>query len=144
RESPAELSPEEFRAIGHRLVDQVADFLDTIDSRPVAPSLAPREVRGLIGADAPVPDAGQNALGLLEDMARVLFANSTLNGHPRFFGYITSSAAPIGALAEMLATSVNANCGAWALSPVATEMERQVTRWIAELIGFSPAASGIL
>jgi len=144
RESPAELSPEEFRAIGHKLVDQIADFIDTIDSRPVAPSLPPRDVRSLIGADASVPDSGRGAAGILGDMARVLFANSTLNGHPRFFGYITSSAAPIGALADLLATSVNPNCGAWALSPVATEVERQVVRWVAELIGYAPDAGGLL
>jgi aromatic-L-amino-acid decarboxylase len=144
RESPAELAPEQFRAVGHRLVDQIADFLETLGSRPVAPSLAPREVRALLGADASVPENGRQAQGMLEDMARVLFANSTLNGHPRFFGYITSSAAPIGALADLLATSVNPNCGAWGLSPVATEIERQVVRWVAELIGYSPDAGGLL
>ena len=144
RESPAELSAEEFRVVGHRLVDQIADFIDTIGSRPVAPSLAPRDVRALVGADAVVPESGRGATGMLEDMARVLFANSTLNGHPRFFGYITSSAAPIGALADLLATSVNPNCGAWGLSPVATEIEKQVVRWVAELIGFSPKAGGLL
>jgi aromatic-L-amino-acid decarboxylase len=144
RESPAELSAEEFRGIGHKLVDQIADFLDTIDSRPVAPSLAPREVRAMIHADASVPEHGRDAAGMLEDMARVLFANSTLNGHPRFFGYITSSATPIGALADLLATSVNPNCGAWGLSPVATEIERQVVRWVADLIGYLPTAGGIL
>ena len=73
-----------------------------------------------------------------------MFANSTFNGHPRFFGYITSSAAPIGALADMLAAAVNSNCGAWGLSPMATEIERQAIRWIAELIGYSPDAGGIL
>ena len=70
--------------------------------------------------------------------------DSTLNGHPRFFGYITSSAAPIGALADMLAAAVNSNCGAWGLSPMATEIERQSVRWIAELIGYSPQAGGLL
>ena len=74
----------------------------------------------------------------------LFLTGSTLNGHPRFFGYITSSAAPIGALADMLAAALNPNCGAWALSPVATEIERQTVRWIAELIGFPADCGGLL
>ena len=37
----------------------------------------------------------------------------------------------------MLAASVNPNCGAWALSPVATEIEKQAVQWIAELVGYA-------
>jgi glutamate/tyrosine decarboxylase-like PLP-dependent enzyme len=144
RESPVELSADAFRAVGHQLVDDIANFLETIESRAVAPALTPHEVRELIGAPVPVPDAGRPPADILSGMAQILFANSTLNGHPRFFGYITSSAAPIGALADLLATAVNPNCGAWGLSPVATELERQVVRWVSELIGFAPDAGGLL
>jgi glutamate/tyrosine decarboxylase-like PLP-dependent enzyme len=144
RESPAELSPAEFRTIGHRLVDDIASFLETIESRPVAPALAPSDIRKLIGAPAPVPDSGREPAAILEEMAQILFAHSTLNGHPRFFGYITAAAAPIGALADLVATAVNPNGGAWGLSPVSTELEKQVVRWVAELIGFAPDAGGLL
>jgi glutamate/tyrosine decarboxylase-like PLP-dependent enzyme len=144
RESPAELSAADFRTIGHQLVDDIAKFLETIESRAVAPPLGPHDIRALIGAARSVPDRGRDAKGIVEDMAQILFAHSTLNGHPRFFGYITASAAPIGALADLVATSVNPNGGAWALSPVATELERQVVRWVAELIGFTPNAGGLL
>lgn len=41
--------------------------------------------------------------------ADLLFDHSLFNGHPRFWGYITSSAAPIGALADLLAAAVNPN-----------------------------------
>lgn len=144
RESPAELSTADFRTIGHQLVDDIANFLETIETRAVAPSLAPRDIRALIGAPAPVPDKGLDPKGILGGMAQVLFDHSTLNGHPRFFGYITASAAPIGALADLVATAVNPNGGAWGLSPVATELEKQVVRWVAELIGFTPEAGGLL
>ena len=144
RESPAELSAADFRTIGHQLVDDIASFLETIESRAVAPDLAPRDVRALIGSPASVPESGRDPTRILGDMAQILFANSTFNGHPRFFGYITSSAAPIGALADLLATSVNPNVGAWGLSPVATEVEKLTVRWVAELIGYSPEAGGVL
>ena len=59
-------------------------------------------------------------------------------------GYITSSAAPLGALADLLAAAVNPNVGGWALAPVATEIEAQVVRWLAELVGFGAPCGGIM
>jgi glutamate/tyrosine decarboxylase-like PLP-dependent enzyme len=80
---------------------------------------------------------------LLQETAGLLFEHSLFNGHPRFWGYITSSAAPLGALADLLASSVNPNVGAWNLSPLASEIEAQAVRWIAELIGYPPACGGL-
>jgi glutamate/tyrosine decarboxylase-like PLP-dependent enzyme len=57
--------------------------------------------------------------------------------------YITSSAAPIGALGDLLAATVNANGGGWNLSPMASEIEGQAVRWLGELVGF-PAGSGLM
>ncbi len=59
-------------------------------------------------------------------------------------GYITSSPAPIGMLADFLAAAVNPNVGAQILSPVATEIEKQTVQWLAEFIGLSPGYGGIL
>jgi hypothetical protein len=73
-----------------------------------------------------------------------LFDHSLFNGHPRFYGYITSSAAPIGILAELLAAAVNANVGAWNLAPMATEIEVQVIRWLAQFIGYPADCGGLL
>jgi len=58
-------------------------------------------------------------------------------------GYITSSAAPLGALADLLAAVVNPNLGGWQLSPIASEIERQAVRWVAELIGFPADCGGL-
>jgi glutamate/tyrosine decarboxylase-like PLP-dependent enzyme len=144
RDSRAELAPEEFRTIGHDLVDRIADFLGSLPQRPVAPDTTPRAIRAKLGTDDGLPAAGADAASIVRDAAQLVFDNSTLNGHPRFFGYITSSASPIGALADLLAASVNPNCGAWGLSPIATEIERRCIRWIAELLGYTSDCGGIL
>jgi glutamate/tyrosine decarboxylase-like PLP-dependent enzyme len=138
------MTPQQFRAVGHQLVDQIAEFLSTIGDRPVAPPGTPREMRARLGGDAPVPADGADPATIVADSAELLFDHSTFNGHPRFFGYITASASPIGALADMLAATVNANCGAWSLSPMATEIELQTIRWIAELIGCPTDCGGVL
>ncbi|HUU14166.1 MAG TPA: aminotransferase class V-fold PLP-dependent enzyme [Terriglobia bacterium] len=143
RRAPIEMSPEEFRAAGHRLVDRIAEFLDSIPKRPVTPAETPQKVRRALG-DGPVPERGVDAQRLLEEAAELLAEHSLLSGHPRFWGYIYSSAAPIGALADFLAAAVNPNSGAWNLSPIATEIEAQTVRWIAELIGYPADCGGLL
>jgi aromatic-L-amino-acid decarboxylase len=143
RDAPAEITPEEFRALGHEMVDRIAGLLGDLRGRPVAPDTSPSQLRSLLGGDG-VPEHGEDPKEILRNAAELLFENSTFNGHPRFFGYITSSASPIGALSDFLAASVNANCGAWQLSPIATEIERQTVRWVADLIGFPTASGGLL
>jgi aromatic-L-amino-acid decarboxylase len=44
----------------------------------------------------------------------------------------------------MLASAVNQNVGAWRLAPMATEIEAQTVRWLAELIGYPVNAGGLL
>lgn len=144
RRAPIALDPDQFRELGHDLVDRIADFLRSLPERPVTRGEAPEKVRDLIGEDAPLPEEGTDPGPLLAEVAGLLFDHSLFNGHPRFFGYITSSPAPIGMLGDLLAAAVNPNVGGWTLSPLATEIEAQTVRWIAELVGYPPDAGGVL
>jgi aromatic-L-amino-acid decarboxylase len=144
RAAPLEMTDEQFRSLGHNLVDQIADFLASLRKRPVTPGESPNEVRAALGVTRALPDAGQDPGDLLREAVNLLLEHSLFNGHPRFFGYITSSAAPIGMLADLLAAAVNANVGAWKLSPMATEIEAQVVRWLAEFIGYPSDCGGLL
>jgi glutamate/tyrosine decarboxylase-like PLP-dependent enzyme len=143
RQSPLEIEAEEFRRLGHALVDDIADHLDSLPQHPVTQYATPNKLQQLLG-EGPLPEQGSDPGELLNETARLLFEHSLFNGHPRFWGYITSSAAPIGALGDMLAASVNPNVGAWDLSPIATEIESQTVRWIAELIGYPSDCGGVL
>jgi glutamate/tyrosine decarboxylase-like PLP-dependent enzyme len=82
-----------------------------------------------------MPEKGADIAPILEKFSRLFFEHSTHNGSPRFFGYITSSAAPISALADLLASAVNPNVGAWSLSPIASEVENESIRWLAQFMG---------
>jgi aromatic-L-amino-acid decarboxylase len=137
------MDPEEFRRLGYRAVDRVADFLAKLPSVPVTPGEAPSQVRAALPAGG-VPERGTPAAELVEQAADLLAKHSLWIGHPRFLGFITSSAAPIGALADLLAAGVNPNLGGFILSPAATEIELQTVRWIAELIGYPAEAGGLL
>jgi len=133
-----------FRALGHGLVDQVAGFLESLPLRPVTRDESPSAVRDALNLSGPLPELGMDPRRLLQETAEFLFDHSLFNGHPRFFGYITAPPAPIGILGELLAAAVNANVGAWALSPAATEIESQTVRWIASLIGYPVDCGGLL
>jgi glutamate/tyrosine decarboxylase-like PLP-dependent enzyme len=144
RTAAAHIDTTTFRALGHQLVDQVAGLLESLPRGPVRRDESPSSVRDALGLTGPLPESGMDPAALLEQSTRLLFEHSLFNGHPRFFGYITASPAPIGILGDLLAAALNPNCGAWALSPAATEVEAQTVRWIAELIGFPNDAGGIL
>ena len=92
RTAPIEMSGAAFRTAGHALIDQIAEWLETLPGSPVARDESPADVRRALQADRALPDAGTEAGALLDEAAALLFEHSLFNGHPRFFGYITSSA----------------------------------------------------
>ena len=143
RTSPLAMSSQEFQTLGHRLVDQIAALLDSFPERPITPAETPAAIRQALNSDRPIPQQGTDPAPLLDHAANLLFDHSLFNGHPRFWGYITGSPAPIGILAELLAASVNPNVGAWPLSPMASEIEAQTIRWIAEMLGYPTDCGGL-
>ena len=137
------MAPEKFRSIGHSLVDSVADFLERLPKARTASPLLPNALRAKRGKRE-MPEKGVDIAPVLEKFSRLFYEQSTHNGSPRFFGYITSSAAPIGALADLLAAAVNPNVGAWALSPIASEVENESLRWLAQFMGLPGKWDGVL
>jgi aromatic-L-amino-acid decarboxylase len=143
RNAPLDITPAQFRALGHDLVDRVAGLMETMGDRKVTAGDSPSDIRGLLPEGA-LASQGLPADRLLDDATSLLFDHSLYNGHPKFWGYITGSPAPLGMLGDLLASAVNPNVGAFVLSPVATELEKQTVRWIAELIGFPSTCGGIM
>ena len=144
RRAPLEIDTATFRMLGHRLVDDLAELLQSIPQRPVTRGESPAAIRDALGLGGSLPEHGSDPGALLEAVSRQLFQHSLFNAHPRFFGYITSSPAPIGILADFLAAAVNANVGSFILAPAATEIEAETVRWIAELIGYPADCGGLL
>ena len=143
REDSIQINKEEFRKIGYELIDTISEFIDNISDKPVTTSKTPKELQQLLGSSS-LPKNGLPAEQLLASSSKLLLENSLFNGHPKFFGFITSSPTPIGALADLLAAAVNPNVGGQILSPMATEIEKQTIRWLAEFIGVLPSYGGVL
>lgn len=143
RRAALAIDMEEFRAAGHALVDRITEFLGGLSQRLVTTGESPTALRAALGGGT-LPESGSEPAALLDETATLLFDHSLFNGHPRFWGYITSSPAPIGMLGDLLAAAVNANVGAQQLAPIATEIEAQTVRWIAELMGYPTDCGGLL
>jgi len=141
RSSPIDMDASAFRQAGHVLVDQIAAFLSAMPEGKVTPAPLPSELKAKLPAQ--LPGTGAETHALLKETWELLTQNSLFNGHPRFWGYITSSPSPIGMLADLMASAINSNCGAFVLSPMATEIEKQTVNWLGQLIGY-PTGDGIV
>ncbi len=141
-DKPLAMSAEEFSDLGKKLVEKIAKFLDELPQKPVTTGEQPAAIKTALGGGR-LPENGVPAENIINEAAELLFEHSLFNGHPKFWGYITSSATPIGALGDMLAATVNPNVAAYILSPMATEIEKQTIQWLAQFLGMSETSSGL-
>ncbi len=137
-----DLPPEEFRRLGHQLIELMVETLEAERSDPVLRQVTGPEIRGMI--DEPLPRQGHSPDDIMLQWRDVLSRYSRRHGHPRFFGYVCTSADPLGMLADAMASTVNQLVTAWRSSPSAIEIERLVLRWLDELVGFGANGNGLL
>jgi aromatic-L-amino-acid/L-tryptophan decarboxylase len=137
----ADLDPEDwelFRQRSHEALDNMIDFLRTTRDRPVWRE-APAEIRRRF--EAPLPRAPRDFADVLEDFDAHIKPFAVGNTHPLFMGWVHGAGTPVGMIAEMLAGGLNANCGG--RNHIGIEVERQITRWAAELFEFPQNSSGV-
>ena len=124
---------DQFRRHGHDAIDWIADYLATIDTRPVRAQVAPGVVDA--GLARAAPEDAEPVEAILADFERVVMPGITHWQHPRFFAYFPANATPPSMLAEVLTAGIAAQCMLWQTSPAATEMETRVLDWVRQAIG---------
>lgn len=136
-----DLTPDEFRDLGYRTIDMIAEYFDGLDDRPVFPRTSQSEVEQVF--EEPLPEAGQDPDAILDEWTERVLPNTTHNTSPRYFGFVMGSGTMISILAEALSASVNMNACGWKPAPAATEIERRTIQWIAELIDYPTDCGGL-
>jgi glutamate/tyrosine decarboxylase-like PLP-dependent enzyme len=126
------------RALGHRMLDDMFDYLQDVRERPIWQPIPP-EVRARF-RDA-LPNSPTDATCVYRDFTQLILPFSTGNVHPGFMGWVHGGGSVVGMLAEMLAGGLNANLGGRDHIPI--EVERQVTEWVRQMFGFPEGASGL-
>lgn len=127
------------RALAHRAVDDALDYLAGRREQPVwraTPEDVAARLRG------PAPRAPQGAEQAYADFVRDVLPYQMGNTHPRFWGWYMGNGTAFGAVADLLAATVNPNMGGG--NHVANLVELQVLDWCKEIVGLPPEASGLL
>ena len=136
------MSPEDFRRHGHALIDWLADYHASLPSRPVMAKTRPGEIRDALPG-AP-PNEPEDFRAAIADLDRLVVPGLSLWQHPRFFGYFPANALHAGILGDLISTGLGVIGLSWQSSPAVTEIEEVVTDWLRQMLGLSPAWSGVI
>jgi aromatic-L-amino-acid decarboxylase len=137
------MTPDEFRAIGHRLIDWIADYRRRIADFPVMARTAPGEVKAQLPARPPErPEAGFE--GVFRDLERIIMPGLSHWQHPNFFGYFPSNGSLASVLGDYLSTGLGVLGLSWQASPALTELEEVAVDWVRQMVGLSEAWSGAI
>jgi aromatic-L-amino-acid/L-tryptophan decarboxylase len=129
--------PEEFRRLGHAVVDWVADHRAGLAARPVRGPVAPGDVRDAL--PGLLPESAQPLEDLLRVLDEVVVPGSTHWQHPGFMAYFPANASLHSLLGDLLSGGLGAQGMLWSTSPATTEVEQALLDELAGALGLDPA-----
>ncbi len=136
------MTPDEFRKAGHALIDWIADYRATVESRKVIAQSAPGDIKAKL-PPAP-PKTGESFEVIAADIDCVVMPGITNWQHPRFFGYFPCNGLFASVLGDLLSSGLGVIGLAWQSSPALTEVEEVTLDWMRQMLGLSPAWSGVV
>src|SRR4051812_40713268 len=136
------MTPEEFRAAGHQLVDWIADYRTQVEQRPVMARSEPGAIKARLPPSP--PDAPEPFDAIVADLNRIVVPGLSHWQHPRFFGYFPSNGSLASVLGDYVSTGLGVLGLAWQSSPALTEIEEVATDWMRQMLGLSAAWSGVI
>ena len=136
------MDPDAFRSAAHAVVDLMADYLETIESRAVFPAIEPGSLRPLFPMSP--PESPEPLEAILADYRRLVEPNATQWQHPGFLAYFATTASGPGILGEMLTAALGQNPMLWRTSPIGTELEEVVVDWLRQALGLPDGFDGLL
>jgi len=136
------MTPDEFRKLGHEIVDWIADYRARVGDLPVMSRVAPGSIRARLPV-AP-PDAPERFDAVLRDLETVILPGLSHWQHPDFFGYFPANGELSSVLGDYLSTGLGVLGLSWQSSPALTELEEVATDWVRQMVGLSAAWSGVI
>lgn len=136
------MTPEEFRAAAHQLIDWVADHRERVAGLPVESRVAPGQVRDTLAAHA--PEDPEPLADVIADLERIVVPGITHTNHPGFYGWFPSNASLASVLGDIVSGGLAGLGITWQSAPALTEVEQVVTEWLRELCGLAPDWRGAI
>jgi len=127
------MTPDEFRRLGHELVDWIADYRRRVETLPVLSRAQPGELRRALPSKAPAE--GESFDTILADVDRLILPGITHWQSPNFFAYFPSNSSLPAVLGELLSAGLGVQGMIWATSPACTELETHVLDWLVDMLG---------
>ena len=127
------------RDLLQQTADYAADFLATLDSRPIRPEAGVDELLASLGG--PLPEDGLDPRAVIASL--VEDAGPGIVGIPsgRYFGFVIGGSVPAALAADWLAAAWDQNAGLYVGGPAAAVVEEVCRVWLAELLGLPPDVS---
>ncbi len=132
---------DELRRWADGVVDFVVRYGEGLRERRVAPHTTSAEIRAAF--ERALPEHGAPFADVLAEVEQKLLPFLRHNGHPRMFGYVQSPGFAVANLADLVASTLNANLTAWRSSPGGVEIEQLAIEWIREMLGLPRAGGGL-
>src|SRR6476661_1313594 len=142
KRSNLDVSDDEMRRLGRRVLDAVVEHLATLREQPAQKSLSRAESKALIAG--PAPEQGTSFDEVLEFLQTRVFPNHAREPHPHFMGYIPSSPTFPAVLGDWLASGFNFFAGVWSVASGPNEIELVVLDWFRQWLGMPAGTSGLL
>lgn len=137
-----DMSREDFRRLGHELIDWIADYFDNIEQRPVLAAIEPGDLKAQL---PPAPPArGEPMEKIIADLDRLIVPALTHWSHPSFFAYFATSTSAPGIFGELLSAAFDNKAMLWRTSPASTELEDVVLDWLRQMMGLDSGLTGII
>jgi aromatic-L-amino-acid decarboxylase len=135
-------SIEQFRGMGHQLIEWIAAYLENPEQFPVLSKNRPGELLDALPASG--PEQPEPLQWIVADFEKQVLPAVTHWNHPAFLAYFSTSSAPPGILAELLSAALNTNGILWKTSPAVTELEIVVLNWIRQWMALPEGYFGII
>lgn len=136
------MTPEEFRAAAHELVDWIADRRGSVEQRPVRPDVEPGEITSRLPTTP--PPGGDTARAVLADLESIVAPGITEVQHPMHFGWFPANASLSSILGDFASSGLGSLGISWESSPSLTEVETVVVDWLRQLTGLSDQWYGVI
>ena len=127
------------RALLRRTADLAADFLESLDERPVAAAAGREALLAALGG--PLPNAGTPALDVIEDLVQAADPGVVAMAGPRYFGFVIGGSLPAALAADWMTSAWDQNSGIFIGGPAASVVEEVVGSWLGELLGLPDGTS---
>jgi aromatic-L-amino-acid decarboxylase len=136
------MNADEFRRLGHALVDWIAAYREEIEARPVMSRTRPGEIRSKLPRTP--PERGGGADEILALLDRDVMPGITHWNHPAFFAYFPSNTSYASILGDLACAGLGVQGMSWQTSPAATEIEEVVMDWLRQMLGLGDAWTGVI